>query len=284
MIMEISKVEVAARPVFGVIEQEDDTNSCTECCADDDEVDEDDIDDSDTEDENEDEIDMNTTNTTANNAMDDMESYVELMIPSNFICPLTLEIMNDPLLSRHGQSYERSAIMEWIHQGNMTCPMTRQPLRLSGLITNHTLKVQIDQWKIQNNYYNQPQSSHQKKSTGSTEKKKKKKKSNQYNSTERILGMYCNFLEETTDRSRDDPPIILEWRRPTSDDEEEDEEDEARNITSTRSTASSSLLSRQRRQRTSNNTTNTNTNTNGIQKFWTRFRSKPPSNTTPTMV
>lgn len=236
-----------SKPAFG-LEQEDDTNSSTECADEEDDVHDADHDD----DEDEEGIDSNNNSSSSNE--DNLNDDSDVVIPSNFICPLTLEIMKDPLISRHGQSYERRAIMEWIHQGNSTCPMTRQPLRLSGLITNHALKVQIELWKKENNYNSKKNNTSNSQATNSNKTKKKKKKQE---STERILGMYCNFLEETTDRSRDDPPMILEWRRPASFDEE------TPTITTRRSTST-------------NNT---------IRNFFTRFRSKHNSNnTTPTTM
>jgi U-box domain len=229
-----------SKPVLG-LEQEDDTNSSTECADEYDDVDE--ADQEDDEDDN---------NTTDNNNEYRLKDDTELVVPSKFICPLTLDIMKDPLISRHGQSYERRAIMEWIHQGNSTCPMTRQPLRLSGLITNHSLKAQIQQWKKENNYNSSSKNNTSKSQVTNDNNTKKKKKKQE--STERILGMYCNFMEETTDRSRDDPPVILEWRRPASLDEDAP-------------TTS----------RPSNNT---------IRNFFTRFRSKHSNsnNAAPTAV
>lgn len=243
-----------SRPAGG-LEKEDDTNSSTEYVED-----EDDSDDNDNEDGDEDD-DEEEDRTNNNN-----ES--ELVIPSNFICPLTLEIMKDPLISRHGQSYERRAIMEWIHQGNATCPMTRQPLRLSGLITNHALKAQIEQWKKQNNYKHHTKMESKNAASQAKDKTKKKKRSKKYDSAERILGMYCNFLEETTDRSRDDPPMILEWRRPASEEEDNNEMN-----------AATLRTGRRRATARPNASTQNSTTTSTSRSFWTRFRSKPNNNT-----
>lgn len=70
-------------------------------------------------------------------------------IPDAFVCPITQELMTDPVVTRYGQSYERSAIVEWIAAGK-DCPMTRQKLSLSGIITNHSLRAQIRQWQVKN--------------------------------------------------------------------------------------------------------------------------------------
>lgn len=68
-------------------------------------------------------------------------------IPHEFICPLTLEIMNNPLMDRSGRSYERTAILEWITTKNSTCPITRQPLFVKDLLPNNKLRKEIIQWR-----------------------------------------------------------------------------------------------------------------------------------------
>ena len=68
--------------------------------------------------------------------------------PSDFICPLTLEIMSDPLMTcKNHMNFERSAIVEWLNRGNTTCPLTREPLSYSKLVPNAALRLQIEQWK-----------------------------------------------------------------------------------------------------------------------------------------
>lgn len=68
-------------------------------------------------------------------------------IPESFFCPMTLEIMEDPVMTRLGSNFERKAIIEWINRGNITCPLTRQPLSYSKLIPNSALRKQIEEWK-----------------------------------------------------------------------------------------------------------------------------------------
>jgi U-box domain len=68
-------------------------------------------------------------------------------IPENFVCPLTLEVMEDPLMNRFGQSYERSAILQWITTKSPTCPLTRQPLKVKDLVPNNRLRKEILEWR-----------------------------------------------------------------------------------------------------------------------------------------
>ena len=38
-------------------------------------------------------------------------------VPGAFICPITREIMKDPVIDRDGNSYEKEAILNWLRQG-----------------------------------------------------------------------------------------------------------------------------------------------------------------------
>jgi hypothetical protein len=71
-------------------------------------------------------------------------------IPECFICPLTLEAMEDPLMDRRGMNFERKAILEWLDRGNKTCPLTREALSYRKLIPNAALRMKIERWKKDN--------------------------------------------------------------------------------------------------------------------------------------
>ena len=68
-------------------------------------------------------------------------------VPEEFTCPLTLEIMNDPVMTREGKNFERKAIIEWLNRGNTTCPLSRRPMSFGKLIPNAALRMRIEQWK-----------------------------------------------------------------------------------------------------------------------------------------
>ena len=57
--------------------------------------------------------------------------------PPPFVCPLTLDIMRDPVLLPDGFTYERGAIENWLSRQQTTSPMTNKPF--------HALPVQIIQ-------------------------------------------------------------------------------------------------------------------------------------------
>jgi hypothetical protein len=67
-------------------------------------------------------------------------------VPEEFICPLTKELITDPVVSRYGDSFERKAIFGWLEKGNSFCPVTGNPLRPSCLVSNESLKWKIRCW------------------------------------------------------------------------------------------------------------------------------------------
>ncbi|KAM7250477.1 hypothetical protein ACFE04_022360 [Oxalis oulophora] len=73
-------------------------------------------------------------------------------IPADFCCPLSLELMTDPVIVASGQTYERAFIKQWINLGLTVCPKTRQPLaHTNHLIPNYTVKALIANWCESNN-------------------------------------------------------------------------------------------------------------------------------------
>jgi len=58
-------------------------------------------------------------------------------------CPITLEVMKDPVVDPQGHSYERAAIEEWLKERG-TSPMTRKPMSADQLIPNRALKDSIE--------------------------------------------------------------------------------------------------------------------------------------------
>ncbi|EOD19385.1 hypothetical protein EMIHUDRAFT_242876 [Emiliania huxleyi CCMP1516] len=69
--------------------------------------------------------------------------------PADFICPITTELMSDPVMAADGHSYERSAIERWLATKS-TSPMTGEALVHSFLAPNHTLRRMIREWEEAN--------------------------------------------------------------------------------------------------------------------------------------
>ncbi|KAK9061921.1 hypothetical protein SSX86_019105 [Deinandra increscens subsp. villosa] len=67
-------------------------------------------------------------------------------VPSVFICPISLEPMEDPVTLCTGQTYERSNILKWFNLGHFTCPTTMQELWDDSVTPNKTLHQLIHTW------------------------------------------------------------------------------------------------------------------------------------------
>jgi len=64
-------------------------------------------------------------------------------VPSS-ICPITHNVMTDPVIASDGHSYEREAILQWL-QTSSKSPLTGQELLTHTLITNHALRNLIEE-------------------------------------------------------------------------------------------------------------------------------------------
>ena len=76
--------------------------------------------------------------------LNNKSKQMKTTVPVAYICPLTKEIMVDPLMNRYGVSYERAAIVDHItNQSKPYCPTTKKPLTVRDLIPNHKLRAEI---------------------------------------------------------------------------------------------------------------------------------------------
>ena len=66
----------------------------------------------------------------------------DMDIPDDYRCPITYQIMEDPVVALDGHSYERKAIEEWFNRCTRS-PMTNQVLVATTVMPNHTLKKLI---------------------------------------------------------------------------------------------------------------------------------------------
>ena len=63
-----------------------------------------------------------------------------------FKCPITNNIMEEPVITPYGTTYEKSAIIDWIKK-NKTDYITKNTLNENMLVTNYILKVAIKDFK-----------------------------------------------------------------------------------------------------------------------------------------
>ena len=64
----------------------------------------------------------------------------------SFVCPINQTIMEDPVITPYGTTYERSAILNWLKKNN-TDPLTKKKLSKDMLITNYALRSAIQEYK-----------------------------------------------------------------------------------------------------------------------------------------
>ncbi|OVA17259.1 Armadillo [Macleaya cordata] len=74
----------------------------------------------------------------------------EIVFPDDFRCPISLDLMRDPVVVATGQTYDRNSISHWIDSGHETCPKTGQQLVHSNLIPNRAMKNLIALWCREN--------------------------------------------------------------------------------------------------------------------------------------
>ena len=60
-------------------------------------------------------------------------------VPDDYVCPITAEIMTDPVSTLDGFTYERTAISEWLRTKD-TSPSTGTKLESKTLIPNYSLR------------------------------------------------------------------------------------------------------------------------------------------------
>ncbi|KAL9994266.1 putative U box domain, armadillo-like helical, Zinc finger, RING/FYVE/PHD-type [Helianthus debilis subsp. tardiflorus] len=77
--------------------------------------------------------------------MCDLQNGVQ--VPSYFICPISLDIMKDPVTLSTGITYDRDSIEKWLFsKKNKVCPMTKQVVVDIELTPNLTLRRLIHSW------------------------------------------------------------------------------------------------------------------------------------------
>ncbi|PKU69240.1 U-box domain-containing protein 44 isoform X1 [Dendrobium catenatum] len=87
------------------------------------------------------------------------ESYHERLhvepIYESFLCPLTKQVMRDPVTIENGHTYEREAIEKWFKECKDSgrrpiCPLTLQELNSTDLNSSTALRHTIEEWTQRN--------------------------------------------------------------------------------------------------------------------------------------
>ncbi|XP_057762488.1 U-box domain-containing protein 21-like [Arachis stenosperma] len=75
---------------------------------------------------------------------------MELVIPNHFRCPISLDLMKDPVTLSTGITYDRESVERWFDDGNFKCPVTSQIVKNFDMIPNHSLRMMIQDWCVEN--------------------------------------------------------------------------------------------------------------------------------------
>lgn len=72
-----------------------------------------------------------------------------------FLCPLTKQVMRDPVTLDSGQTFEREAIEKWLREctqnrRKLVCPVTLRELRSTELSPSIALRHTIEEWQARN--------------------------------------------------------------------------------------------------------------------------------------
>lgn len=81
------------------------------------------------------------------------DDQLQLRIPDHFLCPISLDLMKDPVTLSSGITYDRESIEKWLDGGNFTCPVTNLILSSFDQVPNHTLRKMIQEWCVENQNY-----------------------------------------------------------------------------------------------------------------------------------
>lgn len=71
-------------------------------------------------------------------------------VPKDFCCPISLDLMRDPVIVSTGHTYDRDSITQWMEEGNYRCPQTGQMLAHTRLVPNIALRSLMSEWCITN--------------------------------------------------------------------------------------------------------------------------------------
>ncbi|KAG7943980.1 hypothetical protein I3843_15G073800 [Carya illinoinensis] len=69
--------------------------------------------------------------------------------PKEFKCPISMQVMHDPMIIASGMTFERFWMEQWFNEGNQTCPITHMKLDNLFMAPNSILKELIDAWSSQ---------------------------------------------------------------------------------------------------------------------------------------
>ena len=90
--------------------------------------------------------DLNTTILRAASG-GDVEEDSLTFLPKEFVCPITQELMVDPVIAEDGFSYERISMERWFSTGKTRSPVTSERMEGQSLTPNKVMKAMIQNYR-----------------------------------------------------------------------------------------------------------------------------------------
>ena len=66
---------------------------------------------------------------------------------TNVCCPISMELMECPVMAADGNTYDRSSIEDWFSRGKQTSPLTGAPLAHLGLTPNNLVRSMVSEYR-----------------------------------------------------------------------------------------------------------------------------------------
>ena len=76
-------------------------------------------------------------------AEEDRKAYRTGGVPESFLCPISMEVMRNPVICSDGHTYEKAVVEDWLTRSDRS-PMTNEKLANMTLIPNHALRATIE--------------------------------------------------------------------------------------------------------------------------------------------
>ena len=79
-----------------------------------------------------------------------IDSTTEVTSPEKFLCPISFDLMTDPLVSICGHHCQKETVLGWLNQGISTRPLARELLTLGTLFSDRSVQWKVEEWMLQN--------------------------------------------------------------------------------------------------------------------------------------
>lgn len=72
--------------------------------------------------------------------------HLDVEHPKHLCCPITMDLMSQPVVAADGHTYEADALAAWICSGHTTSPVTNAELPSLVAMPNHVVRAQVVDW------------------------------------------------------------------------------------------------------------------------------------------